>query len=73
MPWACFMTLRALYVSKLAKYPLICLADLAGDQQRAHLQPTSQLPWSILLQAGIAADNAGCTRQYHASTGLYAK
>jgi hypothetical protein len=25
------MNLRALYVSKLAKCPLICLADLAGD------------------------------------------
>jgi hypothetical protein len=30
-PWACYMNLRALYVSKLAKCPLICLADLAGD------------------------------------------
>jgi hypothetical protein len=26
------MNLRALYVSKLAKCPLTCLADLAGDQ-----------------------------------------
>ena len=30
-PWACYMNLRTLYVSKLAKCPLICLADLAGD------------------------------------------
>ena len=30
-PWACYMNLRALYVSKLAKCPLTCLADLAGD------------------------------------------
>ena len=31
-PWACYMHLRTLYVSKLAKCPLICLADLAGDR-----------------------------------------
>jgi hypothetical protein len=30
-PWACYVNLRALYVSKLAKCPLTCLADLAGD------------------------------------------
>ena len=28
---ACYTNLRTLYVSKLAKCPLICLADLAGD------------------------------------------
>ena len=33
-PWACYMNLRALYVSKLAKCPLTCLADLAGDLKR---------------------------------------
>ena len=33
VPWACYMNLRTLHVhvSKLAKYPRICLADLAGD------------------------------------------
>ena len=31
-PWACYMNLRTLYVSKLAKCPLTCLADLAGDR-----------------------------------------
>ena len=30
-PWACYMNLRALYVPKLAKCPLTCPADLAGD------------------------------------------
>ena len=32
-PWACYMNLRALFVFvfKLAKCPLTCLADLAGD------------------------------------------
>ena len=30
--WACYMNLRALYVFKLAKFPLTCLADLAGDR-----------------------------------------
>ena len=31
-PWACYMNLRTLYVSKqLAKCPLICLGDLVGD------------------------------------------
>ena len=33
-PWACYMNLRTLYVSKLAKCPLTCLADLAGDLPR---------------------------------------
>ena len=31
-PWACYMNLRTLYLSKLAKCPLTCLADLAGDR-----------------------------------------
>jgi hypothetical protein len=31
-PWACYMNLRALYVSKLEKCPLICPDDLVGDQ-----------------------------------------
>jgi hypothetical protein len=30
-PWACYMNLRALYVSKLAKCPLTCPGDLVGD------------------------------------------
>jgi hypothetical protein len=30
-PWACYMGLWILCVSSLAKCPLICLADLAGD------------------------------------------
>jgi hypothetical protein len=28
--WACYMNLRALYVSKLAKCPLICTGNLVG-------------------------------------------
>jgi hypothetical protein len=31
-PWACYMNLRALCVSKLAKCPLICPGDLVGDR-----------------------------------------
>jgi hypothetical protein len=31
LPWACYMGLWILCFSKLAKCPLICLADLAGD------------------------------------------
>jgi hypothetical protein len=30
-PCACYMGLWIIWVSKLAKCPLICLADLAGD------------------------------------------
>ena len=43
-PWACYMNLRALYVSKLAKCPLTCLADLAGDQAR--------IPYHALAELG---------------------
>ena len=31
---ACYMTIRTLCVSKLAKFALVCLADLADDRER---------------------------------------
>jgi hypothetical protein len=31
-PWACYMHLRTVYVSKLTKCPLTCPGDLAGDR-----------------------------------------
>ena len=42
-PWACYMNLRTLYVSKLAKCPLICLADLAGDRMPLDLEAEMML------------------------------
>jgi hypothetical protein len=36
------MNVRALYVSKLAKCPLTCLADLAGDRKNCHLPALKQ-------------------------------
>ena len=33
--WECHMNLRALYVSKLAKYLLVCPCDLVCDQLAA--------------------------------------
>ena len=37
-PWACYMNLRTLYVSKLAKCPLICLGDLVGDRGLSYMR-----------------------------------
>ena len=31
-PWACYMNVRTLHVSKLAKCLLICPGDLVGDR-----------------------------------------
>jgi hypothetical protein len=36
------MNLRALYVSKLAKCPLTCLADLADDLNVVYFRETTQ-------------------------------
>jgi hypothetical protein len=45
-PWACYMNLWILCVSKPPKCPLICLADLAGDptQVNVNMSMTTNKP-----------------------------